>query len=239
MEHIKKTVILRSQDRLTGTSSDFNLELQYALDGSYRVKHVHIPNSCYSVQTGINDKIYFYENSTDKVATLTQGFYTSSTISAAVKTAMDTASGGHNTYTVTASSTTDKLTISASNAFYFTFETNTSASARKVLGFDAENTASGTSITSTNVVDLSLTHMFYIAIKECDNNLRASNAPLKSSIYVPLTVATNSFESLNYTDLYQVISFSPTSELSIAIYNDSNQKISINGIDWSIVLEQM
>ena len=235
----KNSVLLRSRDRISGNSSDFELKVQYALDGEHAVKNIQIANSCYSVRAGVNDKIYFYENSTAKSATITAGQYTSSTIASAIKTVMDTASGGHNTYTVTFASSTQKITFSASNAFYFQFASNTSASARRIMGFDAEDTASGSSVTSTNAIDLTGTHAVYIAIPEAEHNLRKSGGPLRSSLYVPLNVDVNSFQNLAQSgDFQQILTFDRETALSVKLYDDDGNDLSLNGVEWSMLLQK-
>lgn len=237
---VRNTILVRSRDRNDGgTSSNFEMKLQYCLNGAYRVKNVQMSNSVYSVRSGINDKIYFYENSTSKSATIVAGQYTSSTITTAIKTVMDTASGGHNTYTVSFDSATQKITFSASNAFYFEFATNTSASARRILGFNAEDTASGTSITSTNAIDLSGTHGVYIAIRQADHNLRTTSEKLKSSIYVPFGVSSNSFQNQWMGDINQIVEFDSVSDLSVKLHDDNGEDLSLHGIEWTLMLQKI
>jgi hypothetical protein len=67
-----------------------------------------------------NNKIYFYENGEYKYATITiQNYANISTVITAVQTAMNTASGGYNTYTITYDSTWREILVTAINPFTF------------------------------------------------------------------------------------------------------------------------
>lgn len=51
------------------------------------------------------------------VATIPVGYYSGTTLAAAIQTALNTSSASYNTYSVTYSTTTYKMTFSAGNAF--------------------------------------------------------------------------------------------------------------------------
>src|SRR5205823_1335715 len=121
----------RSRDRNSvsgATSSNFQISVAKPLHGKYLLSYLTIPNSVYNVNS-TNNIIYFRENSTDKTATITSGYYNSSSITTAIKTAMDTASAAYNTFTITFSSVTGGLTVTAStNNFIFQWSTYTTNS---------------------------------------------------------------------------------------------------------------
>jgi hypothetical protein len=117
------------------------------------VKSIIIPNTFYNI-TSSNNTIYWTENKTDLSTTIPSGAYTITDLISAVETAMDSESSGYNTYTGAYSNSNFKITLTADNAFNFTFGTNTANSIGDVLGFTADS-ASATSNTGDSVADIS------------------------------------------------------------------------------------
>jgi hypothetical protein len=113
-----------------------------------------------------NKYLYFEESSNPGVivrAEVVEGVYTSSTISAAVKTAMDAVADVGNTYTVAYSSTSQKLTITLDTGLPNTFEFKTYAqygdyydyTCYHMLGFDQSLFGVVNSDESDGILDLS------------------------------------------------------------------------------------
>ena len=119
---------INSVARSSGSSDNFQLTTKVALFGRYKLVNATIPFASNNCITGVNDTICFYENSTQKTATISPGQYTATTLATAVQSALNTASASYNTYAVTYSSTTTKLTITAGNNF-------------QILGSNVLNTA--------------------------------------------------------------------------------------------------
>src|SRR3990167_6301847 len=88
-----------SSNRDTGSSSSsYTINLTDPLStGTYKLHYFHMPLSIYNV-TSNNNKIYFYENSSNRTGTITPGIYSSLDITTAIKTAMDAASTDEKTY---------------------------------------------------------------------------------------------------------------------------------------------
>ncbi|MBF0330065.1 MAG: flagellar filament capping protein FliD [Nitrospirae bacterium] len=113
-----------------------------------------VENSGFTVDAS-NNTIKFDFGGTTKTATIATGTYTSSGLGKAIKTALESANGGYDTYTVSYDDTTNKFTIknnaTNSNTIDILWE-NAETTAGSLLGFSA---ADHTSITagSTAVSD--------------------------------------------------------------------------------------
>ena len=125
----------------------------------YNILEFYMTNSLYNVNLN-NNKVYFTESSILKTATLTNGYYTQSELATQLQTQMNSA--GSNTYTITFNSNTYQYTISSTGNFGFQFATNTTASARKLIGYSLANKTESTSSTSNNVIDLNPIKCIYI-----------------------------------------------------------------------------
>jgi hypothetical protein len=230
--------LIASQFRTTRTDNQnsFRVSFQEVIPkGRYRLREVYLPVQFYNVNS-FNNKIYFFENAIDKTATLTSGYYDATTLGTVIKSVMDTASGGYNVYTVTYTASTQKFTITATNAFKFTFGTNITTSAGALLGF--QDTATATSQTSASVVDLSYTPMVRIQIQQFDHSIVDSNFA-QTTFSIPVSVNTQ-----------QVMIWTPTSQteqigllgqssrsLDVRLYDVAMNLLPNNSIDWYFVLE--
>lgn len=93
-----------------------------------------------------------FNNGSDKTATLANNTYTSSGLARAIKSALETADGGYNTYTVSYDSTANKFSITndSTNSTQITVDW-TNSTARNTLGFattDQSTVGLGNSATS-------------------------------------------------------------------------------------------
>lgn len=231
----------RRRDNVTGsTSSDFYISLPYPVsERSYYLVQALINNSMYTINS-TNNKIYFNENSTDKIATLTSGLYdtvATSTIMDNIKSAMDTASSGYNTFTVAFDNNSLKLTISAGNAFSFTFGTNTTATARRILGYNESDTTAGTSQLSPNIINLTPSLNLNInvnGIGEIDDINSGA-----TTFAIPIDVGQLLYAVDSYaTDKFcQHVTFpNGTRKLHIVVTDDDGNTASLNGVDWMMTL---
>lgn len=222
---------------LSDPSHDFVYQSSDVFSGSYELMACHIPNTFYNVNNN-NNKIYFYEDGTEKVATLTNGNYDSSTLLTEIETVMDIASGGHNTYTVTYSSLTAKYTFSAGNAFHFTFGSNQTASAYKLLGFDRFDTVSGTSVTSSSFVDLTYSSYFNIRLNGESEILDSKGG---ATMTIPITGNSGSItyyeSSLAFPQRWTADN--NVRRLRIEVLDDDSQPCDLNGSTWSFILKKV
>lgn len=150
---------INSSDRMnpgTTTPAQFSVNAQRTFDGDYLLRSIYCPLAFFNVNAN-NNRIYFKESNTNKIATLPPGNYTISNLPAAVATALTTASAGTNTFTVTQNALTSFLTITASSVpFSLMFGSNPSiTSAWQLLGFALLDTANNLSQTGTIIPNLS------------------------------------------------------------------------------------
>lgn len=198
---MSKFISLSSKDRTSGNLNDFEIKFNSPIENVRRINSVQIvlPYSWYTVMTGVNDKIYFTSATVAYVATLTQGMYTVSALTTHVQTQINAAHTPDNNFTVALDNvTTKKFTIShASVAFTLTFATNTTASARGLLGYNETDTASATS----HVADVryNLTHDSTIFVKSFALSSTAAYVGNKKRAFViPIVVNTNPGGSVLY-----------------------------------------
>lgn len=237
----KQTALLiRSADRTSASdpTHQFAISFREPLDGKYRLAYCMIPDSVYNVRTGVNDMIYFNDNATNKSATLSAGYYTGSSLAAAVASVMTTASA-FQVYTCAYSTTTGKIATSAGANFYFRWSV-TAASAAVVMGYNATDTPAATSSASTNVLGLSGLLSLFIDIKEASlgGNIQSVDG-LQSHLYIPLNTGFGAYVSLEEQNLPQDIVFSQATRLlSISIRDSSNALVDLNGANWECLLRR-
>lgn len=209
--------------------------------GRYLIRSFLLANTFYNVDS-TNNIIYFNENSTNKTATITAGYYTSSTFPAAVKTAMDTASGGYNTFTVTLDSATKKVTIAAGNAFSFKFATNlnTGLGAQDLIGVGPLDTSAVTSYTCTRVMNLADPMAVLVQIDPVSDNIRSMYGSASGCIYIPIVKPWGDIVEINDTTEYpQSITLpNQTSKLKVTFRDSKGRVRSLVGGRYYIWLER-
>ena len=234
---MNKNILIKSSDRASGSSHDFKFNSHSILDGKYLIKNILIPNAMYNV-TSSNNTFILYEDSSNKTITIPSGNYNVTTLAAALQTAFNAVSSGYNTFTVTYDSITATFTTSAGLAFYFIFPDSKTAN---TYGYSDLTTASGTSTTSDNVINLSYPSSLGIEITETNiDNYENSSTMASGNIYVPLNVGFGFYKSLTSDDFTQHIQFKKTRTLSIKIVDTSdNSSVDLNGVDWELLLSRV
>lgn len=228
--------LVHSYDRTSSSASSTNFVVQ--LDSSYanytraKLKWVSIPLSVYQI-TNSNNTIYFNENSTNKTATIANGCYSASDLATAISTALNSASGGYNTYTITYSVNTFLLTFAAPNVFVLRWSQN-SALAR-ICGFSATDTSSATSQVSTFAIQLESYLDLNIYVQELGGLLHTS-----SGIAIPSTWTIPCKTGPAYLNIYipeeaEIICTAnqPFGKLTITLVDSNNNNITLNNSDWS------
>ncbi len=234
-------VIISSKVRISGTSNNLQLTAPELLNGTYELTNFTLINSLYNVVAGENDKIYF-THTVDGilVATLTPGNYTSTTLVVEIAAQMDAASTAN--YTVAYSANTGKITFTpSSSTFGFTFATNTTATARYLLGKDAVDDVAASSIVSENVIDLKL-HDF-IAIKIAQDNNTHVTLPDGTECSFIIPIGNASFGSvIGYTrngNFGQFIKFNNVNTLDIEMFAADGDTLDLNGLEWSMGVKKL
>ncbi len=241
MSQTADEIIIQTVNRTVSTDDPSNcaLALNVNLSGKYHVKSLTLCNSMYNIDS-TNNTILFYENATAKSATITAGFYTSTNIAAAVKTALDTASGGHNTFTVSYSSSTGKLTISAGNAFYFRWASDADNTCYRELGFQKANTASGTSITAPCCLNLNACNQLLLNISNAHASYQ-STSYTQGNVLIPLEANGLEFKTYYFNrDIQQCVQFDTNAKrITLTLRDDLGRIRSLNGTDYSLVLSNV
>ncbi|MBW2975395.1 hypothetical protein KY366_06770 [Candidatus Woesearchaeota archaeon] len=238
---------ISSEALTSGDSNDFTIKFTNPIENVrvMKISSVVVPVAWYTVEEGINDRIYFNAGSTDYTATLTGGqVYTASTLLAEVQTQMNSAYTPDNNFTVTLSSTTNKYTITHSSTnFSLTFATNTSRSARILLGFSETDTTAATSQTGDGMFNLGYKETIFVLSNKLANGNGYVNNKKTSNVIFPL-ICDESFGSyMSYTgeDNGWVIKYSPSrsfSEMDFKLtFSDCSTKVPLNGLHWSMNLQ--
>ena len=222
-------------------SNDLNTDNQLTFDnkikGDYELESFVFTNNIYNVD-GTNNKVYINENSSNLTATLTNGFYDSDDFRTHLQTQMNAVCSG--TISITLNDNTGKLTISNdTHNFYFTFATNTTNSAKKLLVFNESDGTNASSQTSDVAIDLNTHKCFFINIDE--NNNKNIDAPsyFNTSLMIQ---ATGSFsETSRYIkndNFKQYVKFRNEKKIKFKIHDKNNNVLNLNS-EWLMVLRNI
>ena len=118
-----RKVYVNSSHRTSGTSTKFHYQLPLDVEcpGTCHVAvtSVCLPNSMYSVQQGVNDKLYIYQkdatsesSSVNSIITISAGNYSATTLNTAIQQGLTAAALGSASYACKYNSVTQKMTIS-------------------------------------------------------------------------------------------------------------------------------
>lgn len=237
-------VILRSADRLpdSTSSTQFTLDLDSLFtrdseEEKFQLTPVSItiPYTQYVVDTH-NQNIYFQENGVDVNAVLTPGFYNATDLATEIESVMNAA--GANTYSVTNNTLTYTFTIARTAGavtFNFTWGTNTSNSARKLMGFSAADTTAGTTVTSDNAYNLAEPYAFSLRIEGA--SLERKTDQLYSTLTIPTAVQGGTLIHYKF-DPNEVLPFTiPSGSLNAVrfhLVDIDNNSVDLHGADWHL-----
>ncbi len=229
-------VILNSIDRFSGSIENGQIRLSNAnkLDGTYKVVRFVMHNGLYNVNS-FNNKIYFTETATPRIATLSLGSYSEETLRVEIETQMDFI--GANTYTITYNSTTFKYTWSSTGDFAFTFLTNTANTSRFLLGINAIDDIQGTTATSDNAIDLSPLKIIFFNFPDASNIIKSSNG----SVYSLYITNNSNGTDIIRTDLIDdnlFLTFTNKTNINYKMLDNNNNIIQTNGTEWELILRK-
>lgn len=233
---------ISSHGRTTGNNNDFLTRYTNPIRDVKRMKllNVIVPATYHMVMTGINDKIYIYAGAVLYTATLTDGNYDSTTFPAHVETQINAAYTPDNNFTVALSGNDFTITHSATN-FQLTFGTNTTASARKLIGFSEADTTAGLSQTSDILYSWSHADSLYI-----HGNLVDGRTIIDNSIYPDIFCilpANANFGELIYYDagkydfVWDFDNPRTFKDADLKITFDGSTLVPLNGGEWKIVFQ--
>ena len=114
-----RQLFVDSRDRISGTSTDFAIQLPETLTiegGSHkgRIDNLRVPLTVPTIQTGVNDTLQVRVGNTTYTATVPQGNYDGPILAGKIQTALGIAPG---TWTVSYDTTNIAMTVACSNAF--------------------------------------------------------------------------------------------------------------------------
>ena len=221
-----KSILVKSIDRISGTSSEFTFKSNRIMQGTYTVKFLTIPNTIYNV-TDNNNIILVNTMQT----TVPVGHYTSATITAALKVALESVVAS--VFVVTFNKTTGKITISSTDVFTLSFPNNFN----NLIGFPA-TVSSVTTYTSDKIVKLSKPSLGITIQQASDPIENASNDATISTLYVPLINVFGEYTTITNLDLKQTVEIADrTRLLNIKITdNETNETLDLNGSEWEMLL---
>lgn len=232
---------INSYDRETNSqsSSDFIINFQNGLKiCNLDLESCYIPNVMYNVNSN-NNTLIFTEAAGDLTCTLTNGSYTITQLRTELKTQLDAA--GLETYTITYSNITNFLTITATGVFELKFAL-TGNLIYKLLGFSNLNTTSVNTHTGGNSVDLSYTNYIKLKIYGIYSNVKTSSHQDCTFIIPNNALSKGQFiEYHNLKDNTKISNFTSTNKnvyfLHIKLYDEYDNLVSLNGVDWSMILK--
>ena len=234
MQYIKIDTAARTSPSTTSPAQCTIHSNNHIFHGRYGLKLVYVPITFFNI-TAANNLIYFTDTATH-TASIPVGFYDSTSILAAVGTAMTTASGTV-TYTVTKNSSTYNVIISASSGTFVLNNSNQVNSIASSLGFTPYDTVAALFQTSSTVANLSQVRSLNVSINGL-SGIEDTSSRGAYSFIVPITVNQQSIQVYEPISFIQTINFdSPTRDLSITIYDDKHNVIPLQD-DYFFILQR-
>ena len=218
-------------------SNDNNFTLDNSIEGVYRLISFVATNNIYNVNDN-NNKIYVNENGTNYTITLTNGYYDSTDFQTNISTAMNGVLTG--TIGVSYDDNTRKYTITNTLPMYFTFGSNTTNSARKLLGFNANDPLIfSTTQTSDNPIDLNVCKNIFITISEDDNrNIEGIDFFNCSLIVNGISDFGGIMRYVDVDNFSQIVKFKNTKNLNVSFHDANNNSINLNS-EYQIILRKI
>lgn len=243
---MSRLLTIRSKDRNSQSSSSANckIDLSDYVEVNNKVKLLNFSavNTVYNFDD-TNNTLPFYENATAKEATITNGFYSASTLVTHLKSILDTASAAFATYTVTYSSTTKKITIASTQNFGLQFSsgTNASTSCWRELGFNEADTATNVSThTGDNCIQLQSLYSLGIIVDKFLPEQRTTHRSDRFSFIIPVKSGTDeliNYDSSQFTQICTIEGSRILRSLNIRICRDNGSVLLLNGSDWEMTIE--
>lgn len=224
----------------SGASTQVSLNNAIPASKSVELLEAIIPNTIYKIRTGVNNIIDFSVGASVFVATIPPGAYTFGSLMVAIVTAMKAQTD--NTWTATANSDTFKVTITGASNFILLFGsgTNKTTSMATFLGFTAADTASGTTATGTNALQLANPFSVYVRIQELGNNIYTSSGQ-NFTYRLPLVVESGSIAEIDVnSDYRQILPLNQQrifQNFTVSLCYADGSAIDLNGSSYELVLE--
>jgi len=240
-------LVFNSKNKSSGTNINANYNL-LAMGGigaspssTYEMLSYHSVDHMYNVEVGVNDKVYFDEGAGLLTGTLNPGAYTTEALMLTeIVRALDAAGGV--TYGGSSFDVATGLYSFVPNAgtFGFLFASNTTASARRLLGKNAVDDVQADPIPSDVVVDLRLHSNIFIKIPQDGNKHVTLLDGTEYSLMVPLN---NMFgEEIHHRKqqhYQQFLTFvTNISAMDIELYTQDGVAL-VNAPDYELILRKV
>lgn len=233
-----KYLLVDSANRVSGTGGNFIVRTP-------PIQHIHkvslisasIPNCLYNI-TPQNFRIY-WNRAGAKTALIDPGAYSVGALVAAISTAMETADPAQ-TYNVSYSETTMKITITCNAIFSLTC-TNTTQALWDVLGFiTTANTPLGLSLEADEVLRLDFPPYLIISISEFSPAEVATTYNTRGNFIVSMGTNSQYIEVYNHRNTYDNVSDytarNGINALVVKLLQPDGSDVDLNGANWSMLL---
>ena len=225
---MQKILYFKSDDIVQGNTSKGIIQYNQQIDHNvnYVLYEFVMNNNLYNVND-TNNKVYFDEGGGTLTATLTNGNYFQSDFTTELQTQLNAI--GADTYTCTYSNTTGKITVvDTTGTFGFVFLTNTTNTARYLLGLEEEN-QSVLATQITGVLDLDDTNKHIRGQKYFGATFVISNNS-------PFADVIRYKKNENYA---QYIKLTSSSTIHFRFIDKFEQPIDLNNASWEIFLKRI
>jgi hypothetical protein len=235
---IVRQLLIQSADRVSGTTDDFVVKIPPLTDvGQIGLLSASIPNTLYNITT--NNTIYWTQG-TDLSAVIPAGAYSVTDLCLALATAMDAAAGVE-TYQVSYSPVTMKISIICTSAMVLRCTTETAAMWYE-LGFDTTaDTASATSHTADSVLRLDPPAFVMISISEITSAEAATTANFWANFCVSMSHNSQYVEvfneNSNFINRQQYTLGAGLNSFRVRLQQPDGASVGLNGGDWSFLLQ--
>ena len=202
--------------------SDCFIPLHETLSGRYQLMSIQLPVTYFTLNS-TNNQVYWNDGS-DRVCSLTHGYYSSmATVAAEVAAKMTAAGAG--TVTCAVSTLTNVISITNTVPFVMTFGSNTLNSAADVLGFSSDNVAAATTKSGSRTMNLSTTTSYNFQISNTSSAFKTVNG-MNYTFCVP---AVTSSPTITY--------YEPSTNMPIIFFINSTNMLNIKIMDdqWRVM----
>jgi hypothetical protein len=235
---IVRHLLIQSVDRISGTTDDFTVKIPPLMSvGQVSLLSASIPNTMYNI-TALNNTIYWTRGGALST-TLSAGAYSMTDLCLALATAMDVADGIE-TYTVSYSPSTMKISIICTAAYLLTC-TSMTTSIWYELGFNTDaDTGSATSHTADNVLWLDFPPYILISINEISSAEAATTANFCANFCVSMSHNSQYVEVFNENSNFvnqQLYTLGAgLNSFHVRLQRPDGTSADLNGGDWSMLL---
>lgn len=233
---MKKTVILDSRNRLRGTSTNFDVNINPSITfSSMRLKSFHVPVSWYNI-TSDNNTFTIEQASIDYTVTVTVGRYDMTQLLSALESGLNTATGS--TFSCTRDDKTGLVTIADTTPTNFIIKSN--GNLEDYLGFTSQQSG-GASYTASKVSKLYNPDYIILSLSAVPNNVRhLDNNSEHGSFVIRLDNldSTTTMGSVKYNskdiDIDNIKLSKPKQlhSLSVYLFDKHNNELDLNGSEW-------